>query len=74
MEPRQVYIIYDGRAVPGSDTMDAAVMSTARTLKEARRDARDFGFTCAIYVCDLQKDANGQDEAVNERFVEMVNA
>jgi hypothetical protein len=45
----RVWIVYDGRACAGQGTESALVMSTASSLREARKDCRMFGFTCAIY-------------------------
>ncbi len=58
-----LFILYDERA-EGGDTEGAAVLCTARSLKEARRDAKDYG-RCAIYAYDI----SGK-ELTNERFIE----
>lgn len=46
------YIIYDGRACMSCDYPDtdrASILCCAETLEEARDDAKNFGFQCAIY-------------------------
>lgn len=59
-----LFILYDARAF-GGDTDEAAVLCTARSLKEARRDRRTMFPGAAIYQYDTQG-----DQLVNERFVE----
>ena len=63
---RKTYLLYDGRAVlDGTD--EAAVLTVSKTLKEARRDARDGYGECAIYEYDVTPEG----ELINERFIEV---
>lgn len=67
---RTVYVIYDERAMT-EGTDDAAVLESCGSLKEVKRTTWDgvrdpLG---AVYEYDLVKDAKGNDEAINERFV-----
>jgi hypothetical protein len=65
-ETTKQYVIYDGRAkTEGTD--EAAVLSCACSLKEARKDARMFGYECDIYVYDLDEHTRMAD---NEQYVE----
>lgn len=50
--PRK-YLLYDARACGDAGTDDAACLGIADSLKEARRDARDLGYDCAIYSCAI---------------------
>jgi hypothetical protein len=59
-----MFLIYDGRA-KGGDTENALVVVTAKTLKEARREAPKHGADCAIYEYDVVG-----DQLLNERFIE----
>lgn len=70
---KQIWMVYDERAVPPGDTEDANVYTVAGSLKEARRDASESGMRCAIYQCDhyTRPQSEGGDYADNERFVEV---
>lgn len=65
---KKEYVIYDGRAVT-QGTDEATVLSVASSLKEARRDARETGYSCAIYEYDVD-DSTNPPQLLNERFVE----
>ncbi len=60
----KLFIIYDERAVLG-ETDDAAVLCTAKSLKEARQDVRTMFPRGAIFSYDVQG-----EELVNEEFIE----
>ena len=62
------YLLYDDRAVT-EGTDDLNVLTVSSTLHEARRDARDFGFPCAIFEYDVRG-----DELINEQFVELASS
>ncbi len=64
-EPRKLFIVYDERAM-SMNTDDAAVLCTARSLKEARHDVRTMFPRGVIYSYDTDGDA-----LVNEQFEEM---
>lgn len=57
-----LFIIYDERAM-GGNTDDAAVLCTAKSLKEARSDVRTMFPRGVIYQYDVRG-----DQLVNERF------
>lgn len=62
-EPRH-YILYDERACGNGDTDDASVVCAGiRSLKEAKKDARMMGFTCACF--SYREDGN---TLVDERW------
>lgn len=61
----RLYILYDGRAASG-DTDDAIVYTTARSLREARRDKREMFPDAVIFEYEV-----GTDGAlINGRLVE----
>ncbi len=64
-EPRKLFIVYDERAMlDGTD--EAAVLCTAQSLKEARRDVRTMFHRGVIFSYDTKG-----EELVNEQFEEM---
>ena len=66
-----LFIIYDERAMLG-ETDEAAVLCTAKSLKEARRDVREMFPRGVIYRYDIQPKPNGNPvpELINETFIE----
>jgi hypothetical protein len=64
---KKTYIIYDARAMTlGPD--EAQVLCCAKSLREARKDARMFG-ECAIFEYDLDEE---KGEATNGILAEYV--
>ena len=47
----KLYILYDYRATSG-DTSQAAVLTTAESLKEVKVDSRDWSKDCVWFVYD----------------------
>ena len=58
-----IYLLYDSRAMGDQGTDDAMVLCCANTDREAKEDARMFGYDLAIYKYDVKG-----NELINERW------